>query len=102
MEEWLRIPPRTSITSYDITGVSRISPNIPPQDLQTLHTYQTTQFCYLRTPGTSPLHTCASHLLSVLAPRWWNDLPVEVRTAETLATFKRRLKTHLFRVHLSL
>ncbi|KAJ8399422.1 hypothetical protein AAFF_G00411340, partial [Aldrovandia affinis] len=50
-----------------------------------------------------PLRTCASWscLLSVLAPRWWNDLPVEVRTAETLATFKRRLKTHLFRVHLS-
>ncbi|KAJ8405788.1 hypothetical protein AAFF_G00312250, partial [Aldrovandia affinis] len=51
-----------------------------------------------------PLRTCASRsrLLSVLAPQWWNDLPVEVRTAETLATFKRRLKTHLFRVHLSL
>ena len=43
-----------------------------------------------------------SRLLSVLAPRWWNDLPVDVRTAETLSTFKRRLKTHLFRLHLSL
>ncbi|KAJ8357919.1 hypothetical protein AAFF_G00055440, partial [Aldrovandia affinis] len=31
-----------------------------------------------------PLRTCASRsrLLSVLAPRWWNDLPVEVRTAD--------------------
>ncbi|KAG5840931.1 hypothetical protein ANANG_G00194120 [Anguilla anguilla] len=50
-----------------------------------------------------PLRTCTSrtHLLSVLAPRWWNDLPVEVRTAETLTHFKRRLKTHLFRLHLS-
>ena len=49
-------------------------------------------------------HTCTAHswLLSVLAPRWWNDLPVDVRTAETLSTFKRRLKTHLFRLHLSL
>ena len=49
-------------------------------------------------------HTCTarSRLLSVLAPRWWNDLPVDVRTAETLSTFKRRLKTHLFRLHLSL
>ena len=49
-------------------------------------------------------HTCTScsRLLSVLAPRWWNDLPVEVRIAETLTTFKRKLKTHLFRLHLSL
>ncbi|KAG5831786.1 hypothetical protein ANANG_G00282880 [Anguilla anguilla] len=39
--------------------------------------------------------------LSVLAPRWWNDLPVEVRTAETLTHFKQQLKTHLFRLHLS-
>ncbi|KAI1893206.1 hypothetical protein AGOR_G00121310 [Albula goreensis] len=45
-----------------------------------------------------PLWSCTSRsrLLSVLAPRCWNDLPVEVRTAETLATFKRRLKAHLF------
>ena len=49
-------------------------------------------------------HTCTSRsrLLSVLAPRWWNDLPVDVSTAETLTTFKRRLKTHLLRLHLSL
>ena len=49
-------------------------------------------------------HTCTSRsrLLSVLAPRWWNDLPVDVRTAETLTTFKGRLKIHLFRLHLSL
>ena len=39
---------------------------------------------------------------TVLAPQWWNDLPVDVRTAEALTTFKRRLKTHLFRLHLSL
>ncbi|XP_035260141.1 uncharacterized protein LOC118220385 [Anguilla anguilla] len=37
-----------------------------------------------------------SRLFAVLAPRWWNDLPVEVRTAECLSTFKRKLKTHLF------
>ncbi|KAI4900035.1 hypothetical protein NFI96_007587 [Prochilodus magdalenae] len=38
----------------------------------------------------------ASRLFSVLAPRWWNELPLGVRTAESLAVFKRRLKTHLF------
>ncbi|KAI4897115.1 hypothetical protein NFI96_004734 [Prochilodus magdalenae] len=43
----------------------------------------------------------ASRLFSVLAPRWWNELPLGVRTAESLAVFKRRLKTHLFVKHLS-
>ncbi|KAI4901480.1 hypothetical protein NFI96_000627 [Prochilodus magdalenae] len=42
----------------------------------------------------------ASRLFSVLAPRWWNELPLGVRTAESLAVFKRRLKTHLFIMHL--
>ncbi|XP_061107291.1 uncharacterized protein LOC133134834, partial [Conger conger] len=41
--------------------------------------------------------TSRSRLLSVLAPRWWNELPVEVRTIESLPTFKRKLKTHLFK-----
>ncbi len=33
---------------------------------------------------------------SYYAPRSWNQLPEEIRCAETLATFKSRLKTHLF------
>ncbi|KAI4888962.1 hypothetical protein NFI96_001184, partial [Prochilodus magdalenae] len=44
----------------------------------------------------------ASRLFSVLAPRWWNELPLGVRTAESLTVFKRRLKTHLFVMHLTL
>ncbi|KAI4876002.1 hypothetical protein NFI96_003517 [Prochilodus magdalenae] len=44
----------------------------------------------------------ASRLFSVLEPRWWNELPLGVRTAESLAVFKRRLKTHLFVMHLSI
>ncbi|KAI4883447.1 hypothetical protein NFI96_005261 [Prochilodus magdalenae] len=51
---------------------------------------------YLRTHGRQ-----ASRLFSVLAPRWWNELPLGVRTAGSLAVFKRRLNTHLFVKHLS-
>ncbi len=29
-------------------------------------------------------------------PSWWNDLPISIRTAESLAIFKKHLKTHLF------
>ncbi|KAI4882483.1 hypothetical protein NFI96_001793 [Prochilodus magdalenae] len=42
----------------------------------------------------------ASRLFPVMAPRWWNELAV--RTAESLAVFKRRLKTHLFAMRLSM
>ena len=41
-----------------------------------------------------------SQLFSVLGPQWWNELPAALRTAESLAIFRKRLKTHLFRVHL--
>jgi len=41
-----------------------------------------------------------SQLFTVLAPQWWNELPAHVRAAESFASFRKRLKTHLFRVHL--
>ncbi|KAK0155603.1 hypothetical protein N1851_002081 [Merluccius polli] len=41
-----------------------------------------------------------SQLFSVLVPLWWSKLPADVRTAESLTSFCKRLKTHLFRVHL--
>ena len=38
-----------------------------------------------------------SQLFSVVAPTWWNKLKDKaITTAETLSTFRRRLKTHLF------
>ena len=33
--------------------------------------------------------------------QWWNELTTNVRTAESLAIFCKRLKTHLFRLHLN-
>ena len=40
-----------------------------------------------------------SRLFHHLAPKWWNELPPSVRTAESLPIFKKRLKTHLFALH---
>ncbi|KAK3520357.1 hypothetical protein QTP70_023824, partial [Hemibagrus guttatus] len=42
-----------------------------------------------------------SRLFSVLAPRWWNELPLGIRAAESLTIFKRQLKTHLFLKYLN-
>ncbi|XP_058870576.1 uncharacterized protein LOC131721200 [Acipenser ruthenus] len=49
-----------------------------------------------------PLRSPASRArsFSTLAPQWWNDLPTDVRTAQSLTTFRRLLKTHLFKQHL--
>ncbi|KAI4877248.1 hypothetical protein NFI96_014304, partial [Prochilodus magdalenae] len=55
----------------------------------------------LKTPSLRTHGRQASRLFSVLAPRWWNELPLGVRTAESLVVFKRRLKTYLFVKHLS-
>ncbi|KAI4895028.1 hypothetical protein NFI96_001318 [Prochilodus magdalenae] len=44
----------------------------------------------------------ASRLFSVLAPRWRNELPLAVRAAESLAVFKRRLRTRLCVTHCSM
>ena len=35
---------------------------------------------------------------SVVGPTVWNSLPESVRSAETLASFKRKLKTYLFNI----
>ncbi len=42
-----------------------------------------------------------SRTFSWTVPSWWNDLPISIPTAESLAIFKKHLKTHLFRQHLT-
>ncbi|KAJ8337421.1 hypothetical protein SKAU_G00386410 [Synaphobranchus kaupii] len=37
---------------------------------------------------------------STLAPQWWNELPIPLRSTPTLPAFRRGLKTHLFRLYL--
>ena len=39
-----------------------------------------------------------SQLFSVSAPQWWNKHPTNVRTAESLTIFCKRIKTHLSRL----
>jgi len=42
------------------------------------------------------LSTVANRAFPVVGPQIWNDLPAEVTSAESLTTFRQRLKTHLF------
>jgi len=45
------------------------------------------------------IHTeLASRAFSVAAPSTWNSLPADIRLCENILTFKRHLKTHLFKL----
>jgi len=46
---------------------------------------------------TSRLSTVGSRGFPVADPQTWNDLPEDMTSAESLATFRCLLKTHLFR-----
>ncbi len=43
-----------------------------------------------------------SQTFSLTVPTWWNGLPNSIRAAESLAIFKKRLKTYLFHLYLTL
>jgi len=45
---------------------------------------------------TSRLSTVGSRVFPVAGPHTWNDLPEDVTSAESLSTFRRLFKTHLF------
>ena len=44
------------------------------------------------------LKTYGDRAFSVAAPKSWNDLPLEIKLSPSVAVFKSRLKTHLFRI----
>ena len=48
---------------------------------------------------TVPRRTVGRCSFAVAGPTMWNSLPKSVRTIETLAAFRKQLKTHLFRLH---
>ena len=38
------------------------------------------------------------HAFSVAAPRVWNELPIILKTSETIAIFQKKLKKFLFQI----
>jgi hypothetical protein len=50
-------------------------------------------------PVTVPRRTVGKYSFAAARPTIWNSLPKSVRTTETLAAFRKQLKTHLFRLH---
>ena len=50
---------------------------------------------YLLEPVLSHSATYGDRAFSIAAPYLWNNLPLDIRTSETLSVFKTKLKTHL-------
>ncbi|CAH3195662.1 unnamed protein product, partial [Porites evermanni] len=48
-------------------------------------------------PKGKMLTTLGARSFSAAAPKLWNELPVELRQATSLSSFKSRLKTYLFK-----
>ena len=56
----------------------------------------------LATPSlrVGPRYPSKTRLFAIRAPKWLNELPIDIRTAETLHIFRCKLKTHLLRLYI--
>ena len=70
-----------------------LRPHVPARELRSSNTNQ------LALPSARPKRSQAK-LFSVLVPQWWNKLPEATRLASSLSTFKKHIKTLLFRDYL--
>ena len=41
--------------------------------------------------------TLANRAFSSMAPRWWNELPTDIKKSQDIHCFEDKLKTHLFK-----
>ena len=44
------------------------------------------------------IHSCAQKSISYSGAKIWNDIPVEVRKAQSIYIFKRKLREHYVRI----
>ena len=86
-----------------LEGHQRNCTHLPPNTGQTTRpSTSTTSAGWLVPPSLRANKVCSaqSPLFYVMVPQWWNKPLTKVRTAELLI-FHKRLKTHLFRLHLN-
>ena len=76
--------------------------SMPPYISDLLHPYCPSRTLRsLDTPLlTVPLETFGKRSFSVFGPTVWNSLPLSLRKTQCFTTFERKLKTHLFHIHL--
>ena len=81
--------------------------SLPPYLLELLHIYQPSRTLrsssekLLKVPQTN-LKSAGNRSFHFQAAKIWNSLPTNVRSSPSLSSFKKNLKTHLFKVRFSL
>ncbi len=100
--KWLKCKCKYKILmfSYKTTGAAPIYLNSLVQTYapsRSLHSASERRLVVPSQRGTKSL----SQPFSWTVPSWWNDLPISIRIAESLAIFRKHLKTHIFRQHLT-
>lgn len=85
---------------HDIGWVQHGFKATGPSSLQTLAKPRTLAWPLHKWPQYPCGRSSRFSLNSLLAQRWWNKLPTDVRTVESQPLFGRRIKTSLFRLHL--
>ena len=83
-------PESNGIWQRDLDNDSSIHAYVPARSLRSLDSDR------LIVPSMKTVNS--DRRFSVAGPRIWNSLPMTVKDAETLDTFKSRLKTYLFTV----
>ena len=54
--------------------------------------------CKLQIPRVNK-ETFANRSFKVVRTRWWNNLPIDIRRSSSVTTFKKQLKTYLFKFY---
>ena len=98
---WLKVNER--ITYKLATFVYQCVKGDTPKYLSDINAI--THGCHLRTSTFNKLPISRSNIAQVhnglfksVGPRIWNSLPNDITSCNTLEAFKRKLKTHLFRL----
>ena len=99
---WLRVPERVqfkiSVLTYKVLqglAPQYLGPLNRVADLPGRRSLRSTDSNRMVVPSVR-LSTVANRAFPMVGPQIWNDLPAEVRSAESLTTFRQRLKTHRF------
>ena len=66
-------------------------------NLRSVTNTQTRDDFLLKVPKTN-LKCCGDRAFSAIAPKLWNELPYALRSLDDVETFKKELKTHLFKL----
>ena len=98
---WLPVPYRIKFKVLLITHKC-LNGKAPHYLTSRLHRYQPGRKLrsgdqYLLSEPRANLRTYGDRAFSVMAPKLWNSLPLDLRKCECLESFKTQLKTHLFR-----